>query len=266
MPIEAKDWYEPSPDFTSFYQGDVVRDVPIIFLPDKISQWFILRPDPAEQKFLDDVLKGEMCRWFEAFPEGLPLEGKWQRGDHEEFVAAKAKRLTAMIVTQSCDIVQRSYYQVAPVYPESKQSKLEHLRENALNYTFFLPAFSPGISENCYADLSHITLVPKRYFPKNTVQEKLAARLTSLAMTKLQEQIASYFGRPFGFSSNDTAKIHADYACIHCFYSRGVSTVRPFEHDTKFEDCSICGQCRWLRIETQRSESATEPVVRTYNP
>jgi hypothetical protein len=265
MPIEAKDWYEISPDFSSFYQGDVVRDVPVIFLPDKISQWFLLRPDPRSKKYIDDVLAGEICAWFEAFPEGSNLTDKWQHGEREEFVAAKAKMMNAIIVTQSCDLVNRSYYQVAPIYPESRQKKLEPLRENQIKYTFFLPALSPWITENSYADLSHITFVPKRYFPRNTVREKLAGRLTSLAITKLQEQVAEYFGRPFGFSEKDTVRATAEYACIGCFYSRALRTVARFESGTKFTKCGICGHDRWLRIlESQQPppETGTEPAIR----
>src|SRR5579872_1906900 len=135
MPILAQDWYEPNPDYSSFYQGDVVRDVPVIFLPDRISQWFVLRPHPRSTKWVDDVLKGEICKWFEAFPEGNVAD-RWTHGDKEEFVAAKAKMMTVVIATQSCDIVQSNYNQVAPVYPESnaKENSREHLRENNIQH------------------------------------------------------------------------------------------------------------------------------------
>lgn len=263
MPIEARDWYEPNPDLSSFYQGDVIRDVPVIFLPDKISQWLLLRPDPRGKKVLDDILGGEICAWFETFPEGS-LHDKWQHGDRQEFVAAKAKLMSVIIATQSCDLGNRSYYQIAPIYAESNQTKTDDLRANNLNYTFFLPALSPGIPENSYADLSQTTMVPKRYFPKNMVREKLAARLTSLAITQLQEQIAHYFGRPFGFSSRDTVKVSAEYACIGCFYSRAVRTVKNFDSGAKFDRCGACGHDRWLRIADSGPQpgSPTEPVIR----
>src|SRR5689334_5078124 len=138
MAILAKDWYQTNPDLTSFYQGDVVSDVPIIFLPDKISQWFLLRPNMHGAKLLDDVLRGEMCRWFEAFPEGSSsLKDKWQHGNREEFVAAKAKLMKVILLTQSCDLVNRSYYQVAPIYAETEQpeNRRPQLRENGLSYT-----------------------------------------------------------------------------------------------------------------------------------
>src|ERR1700758_169539 len=146
MPILAKDWYEPNPHYSSFYQGDIVRDVPIIFLPDKISKWLLLRPDPRAAKHVDDVLGGEMCKWLEVRDEGH-LSDAWQHGKREEFVAAKAQRLNVLILTQSCDIVHRDYYQIAPIYPETaqKEASLPFVRENELNFTFFLPAYAPHL-------------------------------------------------------------------------------------------------------------------------
>src|SRR5260370_22374892 len=115
MPILAKDWYEINPDHSSLYQGDIVRDVPVIFLPDKISKWLLLRPDPRGAKHIDDVLGGEMGKRFEVRDEGH-LSDAWQHAKRQEFVAAKAQRLNAIILTQSCDIINRDYYQGAPIY------------------------------------------------------------------------------------------------------------------------------------------------------
>ena len=265
MPISAKDWYEPHPDTSSYYQGDIVRDVPIIFLPDKISKWFLLRHDPRANKHVDDVLGSEICKWFEAFPEGQ-LKDSWQYGKGEEFVAAKARRMKAIILTQSCDIGRRDYYQVAPIYPETdqKETALPRLRENELNYTFFLPAYAPHLQESSYADLAHTTLIPKGFFPKDGVGDRLGARLTELARTKLQEQLAYYFGRPFGFGTRDRAKENAEYACISCFYKTATSVRKSFERDAHFTPCDICGEARWLRIVPpgREPQPETEPVIR----
>src|SRR5262249_6194159 len=148
MPISAPDWYDQNPDLTSFYQGDIIRDVPIIFLPEKISKWFILRPDSRRKKHIDDVLRGEIGSWFQSFPEGQ-LADAWKYGNREEFVASKAFVVNGIILTQTCDLENRSYYQVAPIYPETKQkqSALEQLRQNGLAYAFYLPAVAPYITE-----------------------------------------------------------------------------------------------------------------------
>ncbi|SRR5713226_973225 len=251
MPILAQDWYDQNPDLTSFYQGDIIRDVPIIFLPDKISKWFILRPSAQSKKHVDDVLRGDICKWFESFPEGT-LVDKWTYGDREEYVAAKAFLVNVIILTQSCDLEQRGYYQVAPVHPETRQkSQVVHqLRENELNYAFYLPAVAPHLPENSYAELAHTCVVPKAYFPRDQVALRLGARLTDSARAALQEQIANYFGRPFGFGTRDRARVTAVYACVSCFYKNGASEKKQFEAASNFTPCEKCGATRWIRVSS----------------
>jgi hypothetical protein len=252
MPIVARDWYEQDPDLTSFYQGDIIRDVPVIFLPDKISKWFILRPGSQSKKHIDDVLRGEICKWFESFPEGQ-LGDAWKHGEKEEYVAAKAFLMSVIILTQSCDIENRSYYQIAPIYPETKQkaTALDHLRQNELNYAFYLPAVAPYISENSYAELAHTCVVPKAFFPRDSVGMRLAARLTDSARAELQEHIANYFGRPFGFGKKDRARLTSEYACVSCFYKTGDSAKKEFQSSSNFTACEKCGEVRWIRVKIQ---------------
>jgi hypothetical protein len=250
MPILAKDWYEQEPDLTSFYQGDIIRDVPIIFLPDKISKWFILRPGGADgKKHIDNVLRGEICKWFQSFPEGQ-LKDAWTYGEKEEYVAAKAFLVNVVILTQTCDIENRGYYQIAPIYPETKQkpSALDNLRQNYLNYAFYLPAVAPYVPENSYADLAHTCVAPKAFFPRDSVGMRLAARLTDFARASLQAQIAHYFGRPFGFSARDRARVTAEYACISCFYRVGSCVKKQFQAGANFTPCDTCREALWIRV------------------
>jgi hypothetical protein len=249
MPISAKDWYEEDLDLTAFYQGDIIRDVPIIFLPERISKWFILRPGANSKKHVDDVLRGEICKWFESAPAGQ-LKDAWQYGEKEELVAAKAFMVNVIILTQTCDLERRNYYQIAPVYPETKQkqSALEQLRENGINYNFYLPAKSPYITENSYADLSHSCAVPKAYFPRNSVSDRIAARLTNHARTELQAQVANCFGRPFGFSAKDRALVTGEYACVSCFFKSGASVKANFQAGSSFTVCDKCKEALWIRV------------------
>jgi hypothetical protein len=165
-------------------------------------------------------------------------------------VAAKAFRVDAIILTQTCDLVQRQYYQVAPVYPETaqKETSLAPLRENEINSAFYLPALAPHIVENSYADLSHTCVIPKAYFPKNAVVQMLSGRLTNHARAALQAQIAGYFGRPFGFSARDRATATAEYACVSCFYRLGTLTKLEFQAGANFSVCTRCGEALWIRV------------------
>src|SRR5262249_20989168 len=152
--------------------------------------------------------------------------------------------VNGIILTQTCDLENRSYYQVAPIYPETKQkqSALEQLRQNGLAYAFYLPAVAPYITENSYAELSHTCVVPKAYFPRDSVGQRLAARLTDYARTALQEQIAYYFGRPFGFAARDRARVTAEYACVSCFYGSGQAVRQTFQAGVNFGPCPTCGE------------------------
>jgi hypothetical protein len=249
MPIFAQDWYDRNPDLTSFYQGDIIRDVPIVFLPDKTSKWLILRPGPNSTKHIDDLLGGEFCKWLESTPEAQ-LKDAWKYGNSEELVAAKAVRMSVAILTQSCDLERRAYYQIAPVFPErlQKNSVIEQLRGNELQYLFFLPAEAPHIAEHSYIELSQTCVVPKAYFPKNTVNQRLAARLSNEARTALQEKIAEYFGRPFGFSVREKARETGEYTCVTCFYRHGESVRLTFQAGANFTACDRCKTARWIRI------------------
>jgi hypothetical protein len=249
MTISAEVWYEQQLDLTSYYQGDIIRDVPVLFLPDKISKWFLLRPGPKSPKLVDDILKGEICKWLESTPEGQ-LKDRWQHGDKSELVAAMAQLNDVIILTQTCDIQNRSFYQIAPVFPESKlkQSALQHLRENDLQYAFYLPAVPPYVKENSYADLSYSCAVPKAYFPKDLVQARLAARLTNIARIELQSQLLNYFGRPFGFGARDRAITKGEYGCVACFFRFGKSVKLTFEAGANFGPCPECNQTLWIAI------------------
>ena len=264
MPIFAKDWYEAQIDFTSFYQGDIIRDVPVTFLPDKISKWFILRPSSDSKKLVDDVLRGEICKWFEAFPEGQ-LRDRWQHGQREEYVAAKASLLNVMILTQSCDLERRNYYQIAPIYPETKQkpSSLEHLRENNLNYAFYLPAVTPYITEDSYVELAHTCVVPKAYFPRDSVAQRIAARLTNEGRAALQAQLCNYFGRPFGFSAKDRASVTGTYYCVTCFYRFGMAVNVSVQSGAYFQPCERCNTSLWIHITPPAAVEPQPPEAGT---
>lgn len=256
MQATVREWYDTNPDWTSFYQGDIVRDVPLIFLPDNTSTWFVLRPS-ATGKQADNILRGQFSRWLESFPQSQ-LPDAWANDGKEELVAARAVISEAIILTQTCDLVQREYYQVAPLYPETvhEASDLHNLRKNKLNYKFYLPAMPPYLSVSRYADLPQTCLVPKAYFPAESVAQRLTARLTDWARTALQEKLAKYFGRPFGFDGSDRSRETAEHCCASCFYLTGESVKETFQAGANYTKCQKCGTARWIRPVQSKSVAA----------
>jgi hypothetical protein len=245
MPVDVASWYDANPDQTSLYQGDVLDDIPLIFIPPKISKWIILRPNlKGALTDVDVILGGKIPKWFTANTEGS-VKDAWTLGDKEEYVAAKAKKMRVMIVTQTCDLVQRSFYQVAPVFPSTTltDADKENLKLHNFNYMFYVPA-QGEIKEDSFADLSQITDVPKTYFKAN----KVLARLSASTTLEFQMQVAEFYGRPFGFNVRDRSPHTAEFACVRCFYEQFRLQKKPVIQGERFPQCDACGDGLWVRI------------------
>src|SRR5271157_484414 len=237
--------YATTTDKASIYQGDVFDDIPLLFLPDKFSQWFILRPNLKGNMTIDDVLGGQMPKWFHSSPPSQ-LADCWSYSK-EEYVAAKAKLMRVILLTQTCDLVQRSTYQVAPLFPFSTvpESKHDSLRSNDITYLFSRPKYGDAIPEECFVDLSAMSPVPKRYFRPEAVQ----ARLSTMSVRQLQMHIAEFYGRPFGFNIRDRSPYSAEFACERCFYDALRITKVPVHEGQYFPPCKFCGDnAAWIRV------------------
>src|SRR6266478_6081164 len=247
MPVDVLLMYDSDPDKTSLYQGDVLDDIPLIFIPDKISKWLILRPDPKNPMTdVDEVLGGRVPKWFRAQAEGSAKDA-WTFGNKEEFVAAKARKMRVVIVTQTCDLVQRSKYQVATVYSANALSPKdkENLLLNEFYYMFSLPASPPVIPEDSYVDLSEIQSVPRTYFKPDAVVQ----RFSEATRVQFQAQVAEYYGRPFGFNVRDPSPHTADFACVRCFYDHYRLGKKSVAKGSRFPECDKCGDGGlWVRI------------------
>ena len=260
-------WYDANPDKTSLYQGDVLDDIPLIFIPDRISKWLVLRaPENAALTDVDAILGGQIPKWFRAQAEGS-VRNAWTFGNGEEFVAAKARKSRVIVVTQTCDLVQRSIYQVAPVLtaaglgPKDK----ENLQLNNFQYMFYIPARPPGIVEDSYADFSQIQGVPRTYFKPDAV----IARFTEATRRDFQSQIAEFYGRPFGFNTRDRSPHNAEYGCVRCYYEHFRLVKIAAIKGNRFPECEACGDGLWVRIsdavqgdlDFRQAASATGPFV-----
>lgn len=246
MPFDVASTYDANPDRTSLYQGDVLEDIPLIFIPDKISKWLILRTGPnSGMTDLDEVLGGRIPKVFRAQAEGS-VRDAWTSANKEEFVAAKARKMRVVIVTQTCDLAQRSTYQVAPVYSATDFSPRdkENLQLNNFHYMFYLPTWLPAIPEDSYADLSQIQNAPRTYFKPNSV----VCRFSEATRVEFQTQVAEYYGRPFGFNVRDRSPHTAEFACVRCFYGHYRLEKKAVTKGDRFPECDKCGDGLWVRI------------------
>ena len=243
MTIDAADWYDPNPDPSGFFQGDILERVPVIFMPPAGSgKWVLLRPSfPVT---LEQALAGNTPKSFRPFVAGTAPE-EWKTP--EELVLGKATKRTIMVITQTCDLERRNFVQVVPVYgvrtlSASKQVSVE---KNEVNYLFYLPAVEPGIGEKSFADLSQITSVHSSYIK----EAKLAKRLSNEARARLQMHLANFHGRPFGFSAKDEVSQSGKYLCLRCFLTAAVVEKKELSDGAPFGDCSKCGSIAlWVKF------------------
>jgi hypothetical protein len=244
MPIDAALWYDRDPDKGSFYQGDIVSGVPVVFLPPLgDGGWLLLRPDT--QHTLEQVLAGQSPKYLKLHAEAT-LPDPWRLG--KELVFAKAEMANIILVTQTCDLDHRNFLQVAPVYLASGllgPTKRESLKTNSINHMFFLPADGNRLVEDSFADLSQITSIHKSYIRGANV----VSRLATLGRVHFQNHLANLHGRPFGFNTRDLVPQTAEYFCMNCAVSTGKGEQRKLESGTACPPCGTCGEhVLWTKV------------------
>lgn len=243
MPITASSWYESNPTDGSLYQGDVVGDIPVLFMPAAGTSWMVLRPSPPHTT--EQVLAGQTPRALKPHAE-VSRADAWQNGG-EDLVMGKATRKAVIVVTQSCDLVRRNWIQVAPIYPSSTlddAAKRASLSDNEIGYFFFLPANPPGMPEDSYAELSKLTSVHKSYL----LRTRPSLRLTPSARALFQRQLSIMHGRPFSFSLSDRVPESGEYLCHNCFLSVGRIARGVHTAEALFGECPECGtDALWIQ-------------------
>ncbi len=235
MTISAASWYARGPYEASLYQGDVVNNIPVVFMPPAgDGPWTILRPSPPQT--VEQVLAGQTPRVLKPHAESSRPDA-WQFG--QDLVLAKGIRKSVMIVTQSCDL-RRNWIQVAPLFTASKieaAEKRASLAINEIGYMFLLPADPPRLPDESFADLSMITSIHKSYL-RNV---EAAVRLTTDTRVRFQKHLANLHGRPFSFNLRDVVPQSGEYLCHNCFLNNGPITRITNVEGQPFAACPNCG-------------------------
>lgn len=228
-------WYDPDPDLTAVYQGDIVSDVPVVFMPPKgETPWILLSPSPPVTRKM--ALDGNIPKNFRPLVESQSVAA-WE--NDEELVLARAVKHQVIIVTQTCDIDRRKFIQVAPIYLIDRfaAEKADSIRERRVNYLFPVPAIAEKLKES-YADLSHMTSIHKSYIR----QSKTEARLTPRAQLFFQTHLAQLHGRPFGFNSRDKVPQSGKYTCLNCVHESAEIHQIEMKQGDQVASCTKCDE------------------------
>jgi len=172
-------YYNENPD-ENFYQGDILRHFPIVILPDQLE---IARPiTTTEDKGIIEAELRLESELPDAFSKGT------------ELVLASAHRRNVMIISNTCDIDNREFVAVVPIFSlvqvEGKHRR-DSIKGNKLNYRFYLPPVGDLVES--YADFTIINSVRK---DRLDIVNRIAS-LTDFYRHHLADALHRFFCRPF---------------------------------------------------------------------
>jgi len=228
----------------SIYQGEILVDVPLFVMPFKTlgSRWLMLRTR-SNQPVHDALTGGKTPRTLEVL-DSNKSDIAWEAATHvgDYVIGALAKR-PALVLSQNCDIENKQFIQVAPIYPSDDENYIGKLIRGEIISAFRMPRHPPEWTTESYADFEHVQAVHKSY------RKRIPGhfRLSPPNILKLQQALTRYFGRPNSFDAGkDPAPISAKYLCTQCFYRDGLATSVKLSRGDSFAACTVCGGVGWV--------------------
>jgi hypothetical protein len=256
--INSERWYDQNPDFSAWYQGDVIADIPYPFFPPlepagRQDVWPILRPLNQRNRSIREAMSNLPTQLLGRAAKDVTDRWALQEG---EFVVAGCRKMNVMIVSRSCalDNPKRKHFMVAPVVAihdlsedQCTPDKLTDLRDNRIPQSFYLPA-QGGLRES-FADLLRMVPIHRTFFPLENVGGLLHVRLSSAGMAALQITISRHFGMQFGFDHKDKCPQSGRYSCSNCFHSGMAPQTKQFDVGGPFGSCTGCGDdAAWVKL------------------
>lgn len=163
-----------------FFQGDIVKNVPLLSIPEKIQ---IARPIRTEEK------REEIVEYTVSDEE--KIADRYAEGS--ELVLAYGRREEAIILSQSCDIQNREFIIVAPILsldlvddPKRKQD----IRDQKIFYRFYLPV--SDFFQESFVDFTLLSSINKNFI---SIDERVVS-LTDYWRSHLTWSLNRYFCRP----------------------------------------------------------------------
>jgi hypothetical protein len=223
--VTADGFYDlSSPDFPQ--QGDIFPNIPMVSPPPS-SSLIILRDlnggpwDPRPGPLL--ASSEDLLNAFDAAPE---------------YVAASAERGLAMILTQTCDLVDEGWWLAGHVRDIADAGiDAGNLFAGKYSNLFGLPKHPLGHFEAGVVELTRPFPVPNQCFQ----QKDRVASLTLGAQHALSDKISESLTRPWGYAPGDSIPKSGRYRCLRCFLFDGLKNeVVALLAGEKFPECQDC--------------------------
>jgi hypothetical protein len=227
--LEASDpeFYDLNPP-TYLQQGDILVGVPFLFLP-RHEELILLREAGKPIDMLSHRKRVELIREMAA----------GDAFDQPEYVAVSARRSHAVLMTQTCDLVDSPEYLVCPM------EKLEGSGVDAGNLRAAKYVTLFGLPETSYFPESLIDFTKLRAVSREAIaiKDRIAA-LTRTVQLNLSERFARSLGRDWGHAPGDAIPTSGKYRCLRCTKFDVPLVELAFEAGMLFPECEHCKRQR----------------------
>lgn len=162
------------------FQGDILRNVPIIKAPDTIK---IAR--------IDQATEGSAPPKYIVSSED-DIANAYQNGS--EVVLANGLRTKVILLSQTCDIQNREFVVIAPIFDldtVKNNNRKTAIKEGKINYRFYLPVSE--VMPESYVDFTLLSSVRKEFI---NVSDRILS-LSDSYRPHLVWGLNRYFCRPF---------------------------------------------------------------------
>lgn len=250
-PLKSEDEFYDLSSPADLQQGDIFPDAPLISIPP--SEHLVIIRDSQTQVRLASPAESQQVKLMheqavDSFSEGEP-----------EHVMVSARRGPAMLITQTCDLVDHDYWLVCPMYSlegsEVRENELfsEDDWKNHYPTLFGLPAHPGGYFDKQYVDLADMHSV----YSGGIELSKRVASLTPLKQARLGDKIVRMFARAWGYNAGDDVPRDGKYRCNMCSRFFGIDIAeKEFKAGTKFPQCANCDRIgkrpQWVLLQKHR--------------
>lgn len=242
-----EEFYDSSPlEPDQLYQGEILVNVPILNMP-KPTRWLLLRTKSG-RRVHDALANGTVPGLVNVLDSNQSGE-LWYSDGLGDFAMAQLDKRPVLVLSQTCDVQNKDFIQVAPILPArasgGDETDLANLKSGQILNAFWLMPYLPHIPIDSFADLTLIQAVHRSYMRR--IQPDQHFRLSPGRTRLLQQSITRYFGRPNSFNSrSDLTPKTGTYLCASCFYFDGTVTAVNLNERDAFPECQSCGRGNWI--------------------
>lgn len=256
MPIEPSVFFGTNSEEVA--QGDIFKDVPFVRL-ELDRNLTLLRKEDDDQP-VASIDEGELFFVAEtdvkAFPDGRP-----------EQCVLPILRLPAMLLTPTCYLSREDYWLFSPLYSVAAHTtvdrKVLHSQTKGYGDLFGVYASPVGIGEDSYVNFHDLTSVPSE--PFRHYQESRIATLSKTAQNFLEDKLARFLARGWGYAPQEKVEQSGFYRCRICSRYHGLPDVTIFlnagDRPPRCENCAaIKMAASWVLLEKHKRSKPLKAI------